>query len=126
MTKTWDSRSITFHRMLQLGSNEFISLSVNGAYGPQSRSRVFSLSVIASHEVPKEIVEWLVFECILRRGYSKRDVIQTRKRPCVTHPTRQECDDSWRIDVCGQRGSISKGDFHLRRLKLTFKHFSST
>ncbi len=60
---------------------------------PELNFRAFALLVVTNHESPEQIVEWFVFESILRRGDAKRNVIRTRKRPRVTNPARQKRDD---------------------------------
>src|SRR4051812_27705540 len=56
-----------------------------------------------------------MIESVLSRGYSKRDVIDSRKSPRVPNPVWQKRHDRRGLVRFRQRCAITKGDFHLRR-----------
>src|SRR4030095_16521108 len=46
--------------------------------------------VVTHHEIPKQFVESFVIKSILGCRYAKRNVIDARERPRVSHPLRKK------------------------------------
>src|SRR6267378_4405110 len=82
---------------------------------PKFHIGAFTLLIVTNHETPQEIVKRLMFKSVLRSGDAKRDMIQARKGPRITHPTRQKGYDRGRfLAVCGQGSPVTERDFHIR------------
>src|SRR5262249_53528071 len=99
-----------------------LNTSVCGFNLPELYLLTFALLIVASHELPEQIVERLVLERILRCSNSKRDMIRTRKRPRITNPTGQKRDHRRRDVVRRQRRTITKSDFHVRWWQWSNEH----
>src|SRR6185503_1324135 len=80
---------------------------------PELYLLTFALLVVTDHELPEQIVQRLMLECILCGRDTKRDMIRARKRPRVANPSGQKRHHCRRNVVSGQRSAITKSHFHI-------------